>query len=64
MRRSIWVTDAEGSGFPHAAQVLRIRRDTLGHDGSPLAKEIVHGISTLDADRGTPEAVASLAHGH
>jgi DDE_Tnp_1-associated/Transposase DDE domain len=29
VKRSIWVTSAEGTGFPHAAQVLRIRRDTL-----------------------------------
>ena len=60
MRRSIWVADAEGIDFPHAAHVLRIRRDTMDHDGSLLAKEIVHGITTLDAVRGTPEAWRSV----
>src|SRR5207245_75492 len=50
--------------FPHAAQVMRIRRDTLDRDGSLLAKEIVHGITTLDAARGTPDILAALTRGH
>jgi predicted transposase YbfD/YdcC len=64
VRRSLWAAAADGTDFPHAAQVLRIRRDTYGIDGIALAKEIVHGITSLDAERGTPEALAGLARGH
>jgi predicted transposase YbfD/YdcC len=64
IRSSIWAAGAEGIDFPHAAQVMRIRRDTLDRDGSLLAKEIVHGITTLDAARGTPDILAALTRGH
>ena len=63
VRRAIWGTSADGIGFPHAAQALRICRDTFDLDGNALAKEIVHGITTLDATRGTPEVLASLTRG-
>lgn len=63
VRRSIWVTSAEGIDFPGATQVLRIRRDTYDLDGTAIAREIVHGITTLDAARGTPAALAALARG-
>jgi len=63
VKRSIWVTGADGIEFPHASQVLRIRRDTYGLDGTALAKEIVHGITTLDAARGTPAVLAGLVQG-
>jgi hypothetical protein len=49
VKRSIWAADAAGIDFPHAAQVLRIRRDTYDLDGAALTKEIVHGITSLDA---------------
>jgi predicted transposase YbfD/YdcC len=62
-RRSIWVTDADGTGFPHAAQVLRIRRDAYDLGGTAIAKEIVHGITSLDATRGTPATLAGLTRG-
>ena len=29
-----------------------------------LAKEIVHGITTMDAARGTPDILAALTRGH
>lgn len=64
VRRSVWVTSADGTGFPHAAQVIRIRRDTYGADGTAIAKEVVHGITSLDAERGTPGALAGLARAH
>ena len=41
VKRSIWVTDAEGIDFPYADQVYRIRRDTYDLDGTALTKEIV-----------------------
>jgi predicted transposase YbfD/YdcC len=63
IRRSIWVTGADGINFPHAAQVTRIRRDTYDLTGTALAKEIVHGITSLDAGRGTPAVLAGLTRG-
>jgi predicted transposase YbfD/YdcC len=63
IKRSLWVTDADGVDFPHTAQVLRIRRDTCDLAGTALAKEIVHGITSLDAARGTPATLAGLARG-
>ena len=43
---------------------MRIRRDTLDRVGSLLAEEIVLGITTLDAARGTPDILAALTRGH
>ena len=64
IRNSIWAASADGIDFPHAAQVMRIRRDTLDRVGSLLAEEIVLGITTLDAARGTPDILAALTRGH
>jgi predicted transposase YbfD/YdcC len=63
VRRSLRAAAAGGIDFPRAAQVIRIRRDTLDIDGALIAKEIVHAATSLDAGRGTPEALASLARG-
>jgi predicted transposase YbfD/YdcC len=64
IKRSIWVASAEGIDFPHAAQVTRIRRDTYGLTGTALTKEIAHGITSLDPERGTPAVLAGLTRGH
>jgi predicted transposase YbfD/YdcC len=62
--RSLWAAAADETiDFPHAAQVIRIRRDTLDIDGGLIAKEIVHAATSLDAIRGTPDALAALARG-
>ncbi|HEY1820578.1 MAG TPA: hypothetical protein VGG83_11685 [Trebonia sp.] len=62
VRRSLWAAPAgEGIDFPRAAQVIRIRRDTLDIDGALIAKEIVHAATSLDAARGTPGTLAALA---
>jgi predicted transposase YbfD/YdcC len=61
--RSIWVTNAAGIDFPHADQVYRIRRDAYDITGTYLSKEIVHGITSLDARRGTPEVLAQVTRG-
>jgi predicted transposase YbfD/YdcC len=62
--RSIWVAAAgKDTGFPHAAQVIRIRRDTYGRDGIAVAKEIVHGITSLKAARAAPDALAGIVRG-
>lgn len=63
VRRSLWVTDAAGIDFPHAAQVMKVRRDTFDLTGTALAKEVVHGITSLDPGRGTPATLASLTQG-
>jgi predicted transposase YbfD/YdcC len=63
IRRSLWVTAAGGIEFPHAAQVTRIRRDTYDLTGTATAKEIVHGITSLDPERGTPAVLAGLTRG-
>jgi predicted transposase YbfD/YdcC len=63
VRRSAWVTGADGIDFPHATQVLRIRRDTYDLTGTALTKEIVHGITSLNPGRGTPAALAGLTRG-
>jgi predicted transposase YbfD/YdcC len=65
MRRAIWVAPApEDLGFPHAAQVARIRRD--GYDpatGEHLTKEIVHAVTSLGAARATAAQLAVIARG-
>jgi predicted transposase YbfD/YdcC len=63
IRRSIWVTDAGDLDFPHAAQIMRIRRDAYDITGAAISKEIVHGVTTLDASRGTPAVLAGLTRG-
>ena len=63
IRRSIWVTGAAGLDFPHAAQLIRIRRDGYDVTGAPVSKEIVHAITSLDADRARPEDLAAIARG-
>jgi predicted transposase YbfD/YdcC len=63
VRRSLWAITADGIDFPHAAQVIRIRRDTLDIDGTMIAKEIVHAATSLDAERATPADLAGLARG-
>jgi hypothetical protein len=43
--------------------VTRIRRDTYDLTGTALAKEIVHGITSLDPGRGAPAVLAGLTQG-
>lgn len=64
VRRAIWVVPAGGVTFPGAAQVFRIRRDTFDHLGNRLSKEVVHGVSSLAADRATPSMLAGLVRRH
>jgi predicted transposase YbfD/YdcC len=63
VRRSLWAAAAGGIDFPHAAQVIRIRRDTLDTGGAMIAKEVVHAATSLGADRATPADLAALARG-
>jgi len=62
--RLIQVAPATGIGFPGAAQVFRITRYTGGLDGQRTSKEVVHGITNLDADHADDQQLATLVRGH
>jgi hypothetical protein len=51
IKRSLWVADAGGLDFPHATQVIRIRRDGYDVTGAAISKEIVHAVTSLDAQQ-------------
>jgi predicted transposase YbfD/YdcC len=63
IKRSIWVTGAGGLDFPHAAQAARIRRDRYDLDGTLISKEIVHAVTSLDAEHAGPADLARIARG-
>jgi predicted transposase YbfD/YdcC len=63
-RRAIRTAPATGTGWPHAAQVLRIRRDTGPTSGPWTRKEITHGITSLPADLAGPRHLAAYARQH
>ena len=63
VKRSIWVTNADGIDFPHAAQIARIRRDVYDLAGQHISKQIVHAITSLTADQANPDRLADLAQG-
>lgn len=62
-RRSIWVTSAGSLDFPHAAQVMRIRRDGYDITGAAVSKQVVHAVTSLDASRASPADLARIARG-
>lgn len=64
VRRSIWIVDAVGVDFPGAVRVFRILRERFDPFGQRVSKEVVHGVTSLDADRATPEQVAGLVRSH
>jgi len=63
IKRSIWVTGAGDLDFPHAAQVLRIRRDGYDATGTLISKEIVHAVTSLAPDRAAPADLARITRG-
>ncbi len=63
IRRSIWVTDAGSLDFPHVTRIARIRRDGYDLDGTLISKEIVHAVTSLDADRASSADLARIARG-
>ena len=63
IRRSLWVTTAEGIDFPHVTRAARIRRDGYKLDGTLISKEIVHAVTSLDADRASAAGLARIARG-
>jgi predicted transposase YbfD/YdcC len=63
VRRSIWVTSAEGIDFPHVSRVARIRRDRYDSDGTLISKEIVHAVTSLGEGRASAAGLARIARG-
>jgi predicted transposase YbfD/YdcC len=63
IRRSIWVADAGHIDFPQVKRIARIRRDRYDADGALVSKEIVHAVTSLDAEKASPEALAGIARG-
>lgn len=64
IRRSIWIVDAAGIDFPGAVRVFRILRERFDPFGQRVSKEVVHGVTSLDAAQATPEQVAGLVRSH
>lgn len=58
------ITPGDGIDFPAAAQVFRVRRDVGGLDGQRHTKEIAYCITSLTADRASPEQQAGYIRGH
>jgi hypothetical protein len=63
IRRSLWVTGAGDLDFPHASRVARIRRDRYDITGALISKEIVHAVTSLDAEQAGPADLAAIARG-
>jgi len=63
-RRSIRTASADGITWPHAAQVLRIRRDSGPTRGPWTHKEIAYGITSLPQDLAGPRHLAIYARNH
>lgn len=63
VKRCIWVTDAEGIDFPHAAQIARVRRDVYDLAGALTSKQIVHAITSLSAKGASPTRLAGIIQG-
>ena len=63
IKRSLWVTDAGGLDFPHAARAARVRRDRYDLDGTLISKEIVHAVTSLDTEQAGPADLAKIARG-
>ena len=49
--------------FPHVSRVARIRRDGYDADGQLISKEIVHAVTSLDAQQASAAGLAKIARG-
>ena len=63
-KRAIRTAPADGIDWPHAAQIMRIRRDTGPTHGPWTAKEIAYGITSLPPDLAGPRHLAIYARQH
>jgi len=64
VRRQIWICPAQGIDFPGAAQIFRIRRDVFNTSGDRVSKEIVHGVTSLEAGQACAKAIAAWVRQH
>jgi predicted transposase YbfD/YdcC len=63
--RTIQVLDAPADlPFPHVSQAYLIERHVTALDGTPLSDIAALGVTSLDATRASPQAIASLVRGH
>ena len=63
-RRAIRTAPADGISWPHAAQVMRIRRDSGPTRGPWKHKEIAYGITSLPPDLAGPCHLGIYARNH
>ena len=63
-RRAIRTALASGITWPHAAPVIRIRRDSGPTHGPWTHKEIAYGITSLPPDLADARHLASYARNH
>jgi predicted transposase YbfD/YdcC len=63
IKRSLWVTDASGLDFPQVTRVARIRRDRYDLGGALISKEVVHAVTSLDANQASAADLAVIARG-
>jgi len=62
--RTIQVTDAPGDlPFPHVSQAYLIERHVTALNGQPLSDIAALGVTSLDATRASPQAIADLVRG-
>jgi predicted transposase YbfD/YdcC len=61
IKRSLWVTDAGDLDFPRVTRVARIRRDRYDITGALISKEVVHAVTSLDADQASAADLAAIA---
>ena len=63
IKRSLWVTGAGDLDFPQVTRVARIRRDRYDITGALISKEIVHAVTSLDADQASAADLAAITRG-
>jgi predicted transposase YbfD/YdcC len=63
IKRSLWVTDAGDLDFPQVTRVARIRRDRYDLRGALISKEVVHAVTSLDANQASAADLAVIARG-
>jgi predicted transposase YbfD/YdcC len=63
IKRSLWVTGAGDLDFPRVTRVARIRRDCYDLGGALISKEVVHAVTSLDADQASAADLAAIARG-
>jgi predicted transposase YbfD/YdcC len=62
--RTIQVMDAPGDlPFPHVSQAYLIERHVTALDGTPRSDVAALGVTSLDATRASPQAIAGLVRG-